>query len=200
MAYYILIHTHTHRNSLKAEYVFLYVWSTHVFIGTTALAAGSCLSSPDQRSAAQLSHLVRHRICSVLQQWCEVQAPLTTPDPPAWAGVTGPGREMAADTGVMEPKGHEESHGDGENTSGVTEDNQKKRTTSAGLSHALMLRLSVFLTPDSLSLPPAPLPLFSGPHFLSSSARSTAPVASCAAVRSPLSLCDGGMACGLKGR
>lgn len=51
-------------------------------MGVAAPAAGFCLSSPDQRSAAQLSHLVRHRICSVLQQWCEVQAPLTTLDPP----------------------------------------------------------------------------------------------------------------------
>lgn len=56
------------------------------------VAAGFCLSSPDQRSAAQLSHLVRHRVCSVLQQWCEVQAPLTTLDPPVWAACE-PGAE-----------------------------------------------------------------------------------------------------------
>lgn len=65
--------------------VFLYVWRTHVCMGDAASAAGFCLSSPDQRSATQLSHLVRHRICSVLQQWCEIQAPLTTLDPPVWA-------------------------------------------------------------------------------------------------------------------
>lgn len=38
-----------------------------------AVEAGSCLSSAGQRSAAQLSHLVRHRICLVLRQWREVK-------------------------------------------------------------------------------------------------------------------------------
>lgn len=72
--------------------VFVYVWPTHVCMGTAAPAATFCLSSPDQRSAAQLSHFVRHRICSVLQQWCAVQAPLTTFDPPVRAACE-PGQE-----------------------------------------------------------------------------------------------------------
>lgn len=54
-------------------------------MAAAALDAGLCLSSPAQRSAAQLSHLARRRICSVLQQWREVQAPLTTHGPPVSA-------------------------------------------------------------------------------------------------------------------
>lgn len=63
-----------------------------VCMGTAALDADFCLSSSDQRSAAQLSRLVRHRICSVLQEWCEVQALLTTDGPPVRAACE-PGGE-----------------------------------------------------------------------------------------------------------
>lgn len=130
----------------------VFPWRTHVCMGVAAPAAGLCLLSPDQRSAAQLSHLVRHRICSVLQQWCEVQAPLTTLDPPVWASVwagsrvTGPGWEMAADTGVTEPKGHEESHRDGEKHRQGDGGEPEERTTSPGsICVPLMLSCSVSL-------------------------------------------------------
>lgn len=126
-----------------------------------------------------------------------------------WGGrrVTGPGWEMAADTGVTEPKGHEESHRDGENTEGwrrITREEDNFSGKRWRLSHALLLCLCVFLS----STPGSPLPL--SPYslcsrFLSlsrslSAARSTALLAPGNAVCSPLSLCDGGMACGVKGR
>lgn len=130
---------------------------------------------PDQRSAAHLSHLVRHRICSVLQHWCEVQAPLTTLDPPVWAvwggsGMTGLGWGMAADTGVTEPKGHEESHRDGENTGRVMEDNQRRGqllwVAFASLSCSLALSFCISLLHTWLCHP-LPPPLFCVSHFLS---------------------------------
>lgn len=128
-----------------------------------------------------------------------------------WAGtrVTGTGWEMAVDTGVMEPKGHEDSRRDDENTSRVMEDNQKKGQLhqvacgSLACSHAPSSYISFFHTWLGLPLPPHPF--FSVLHFLSSFlslsfARSTAPLASGDAVRSPRSLCDGGMVCGVKAR
>lgn len=71
---------------------------------------------------------------------------------------------------------------------------------------SLMLSCSVFLYFSSPHLalpssPPTSVLCFSLSLFPPLSAvRSTALLASGNAVRSPLSLCDGGMACGVKGR
>lgn len=86
--------------------------------------------------------------------------------------VTGTGWEMAVDTGVMEPKGHEESCRDDENTARVMEDNQKKGQLhqvacgSLACSHAPSSYISFFHTWLGLPLPPHPF--FSVVHSLSS--------------------------------
>lgn len=113
---------------------------------------------------------------------------------------------MAADTGVTEPKGHEESHRDGENTARVKEDNQKRGqllwVAFASLSCSLAPSFCLSSTPGSVFLYLHCLCFLFLTFSLSlslSPARSTALLASGNAVRSPLSLCDGGMACGVKG-
>lgn len=59
---------------------FLCQGSTWICVGAAAVDLVSRLLSLDQRSAAQLSHSVRHRISSILQQWCQVQGLLATLD------------------------------------------------------------------------------------------------------------------------
>ena len=84
--------------------------------------------------------------------------------------VTGPGCEVAADTGVTEPKGHEESHGDGENTSWVTEDNQGRGQLPRVALASLLCSLatSLYFSLPHLGLPPStPAPFVFSP-FLSS--------------------------------
>lgn len=154
---------------------FVYVWPTHVCTGTGAPAATFCLSSPDQRSAAQLSHFVRHRICSVLQQWCAVQAPLTTLDPPA----REPGREWQGWVEEWQPTQGSWSQRAMKRVTGMTKTQPgwwritrgKDNFCSyhMGLSHAPMLRLSVFhsSTPDSASLCPDTLSFLFHTFFLS---------------------------------
>ena len=105
----------------------------------------------DQRSAAQLSHLVGHRICSrTTMVWGSSSADDTRPSGVCcmWAGrrVTGQGWKMAADTGVTKPKGHEESHRDGENTGRVMEDNQRRGQLLRVAFVSLMLSCSAFLS------------------------------------------------------
>lgn len=213
----LCVHLYTD-NAVKlcvSSLVFVYVRSTHVCMGVAALVAGSCLSSPDQRSATQLSHLVRHSICSVLQKWCEVQARLTTLDLPVWAACE-PRGEWQGQAEKWQPTQGSRSQRAMKRVTGMEKTQEgwrritRREDNFSGqrwrLSHALLLRLCVFLssTPGSPLLYPHTL-LCS--HFLPVSpslslsvARSTALLASGNAVCSPLSLCDGGMACGVKGR
>lgn len=70
--------------------------------------------------------------------------------------VTGPGWEMAADTGVMEPKGHEETHMDGKTSGRVMEDNQRTEqlhwVAFPSLSCSLALSLCISLLHSWLCL------------------------------------------------
>lgn len=152
---------------------FAYVWSTHV---CTGVAASFCLPSPDQRSAAQLSHLVRHRACSVLQQWCEVQAPLTTLDPPVWAACE-PGAEWQGRAEKWQPTQGSRSQRAMKKVTGMEktqagwwritrgEDNFSEQHWRLSCSLALTFCISLLHTWLCLLLPT--LPLFWAPHFLS---------------------------------
>lgn len=117
--------------------------------------------------------------------------------------MTGAGRKMAADTGVTEPKGHEESHRDGENIGRVTGDSQRRGqllwVACATPSCSPAPSFYISLLPHTCLCLPLPHCFFSL-AFPLYAARSTALLAPGNAVRSPLSLCDGGMAGGVKGR
>lgn len=169
----------------------------------------SVVSGPKVSSSTVTFSPSQDLLCLTTMVWGSSSADDTRPSGVGcmWAGsrVTGPGGEMAADTGVTEPKGHEGSHGDGENTGRVMEDNRRRGqllwVALASLSCSLAPSFFLSSTPGSAFLCPHCLCLVFLTFSLSlSAARSTAPLASGNAVRSPLSLCDGGMACGVKGR
>lgn len=110
-----------------------------------------CEPPLDRRSAAPLSRLVRHSSCTLVQQQCGVQAPLTPHGPPAGGRgrVTGEGWEMAADTRVEEPRGHEE-----ESQGWKTEAGRWRRTRETTLpcsSPALLGWLHLLHPPTSTS-------------------------------------------------
>ena len=173
----------------------------------------SVVSGPKVSSSTVTFGPSQDLLCLTTMVWGSSSADDTRPSSVGcvWAGsrVTGPGWEMAADTGVTEPKGHEESHRDGEKHRQGDGGEPEERTTSLGsICVPLMLSCSVSLyflssTPGSAfflsSVFSHLFPLSLSLSLSLSAARSTALVASGNAVRSPLSLCDGGMACGVKG-
>lgn len=166
----------------------------------------SVVSGPKVSSSTVTFSPSQDLLCLTTMVWGSSSADDTRPSSVGcmWAGsrVTGSGWEMAADTGVTEPKGHEESHRDGENTGRVMEDNRRRRQLRWVAPASLMLPCSDFLnfSPLHLTLPSAAHTSFVFSFSLSlpfCAARSSALFALDNAVRSPLSLCDGGMTCGL---
>lgn len=112
-------------------------------------------------------------LCLTTTVWGSSSADDTRPSSVGcmWAGsrVTGSGWEMAANTGVTEPKGHEESHRDGANTGRVMEDNQRRGqllwVALASLSCSLAPSFCISLLHTWLCLLLPPLPLFCVSHF-----------------------------------
>lgn len=159
------------------------------------------------RSAAQLSHLFRHSACSVLHvgvrfKLCRRHPTLRCGPPEGGGGDRARLRNGSWHRGHRGhgAKGPWRSRRDGENTGRVTEDNQRIGPllgVCVRVSHALLLRLSVFLSPPDLAVASPTRASFV--LFFLSAARSAALLASGHAVRSPLSLCDGGEARGVKG-
>lgn len=134
----------------------------------------SVVSRPKVSSSTVTFSPSQDLLCLTTMVWGSSSADDTRPSSVGcmWAGrrVTGPGWEMAANTGVMEPKGHEESHRDGENSGRVMEDVQRRGQLlwvafciSLSCSLALSFCVSLLLTWVCLPLPH--LLLFS--HFLS---------------------------------
>lgn len=90
----------------------------------------SVVSGPKVSSSTVTFSPSQGLLCLTTMVWGSSSADDTRPSSVGcmWAGsrVTGSGWEMPPDTGVTEPKGHEERHRDGENTGRVMEDNQKR--------------------------------------------------------------------------
>lgn len=131
-----------------------------------------CLSALERRSAAPLSRWVRHRACTVVQlQWGGGSSSAG-----GVGRVTGEGWELAADTRVKEPRGHEESHRDEKQRQGDGGEPERQRSPA----------LTPCMSPQHtwVRRPPPPPPVLSAPLFLPSAARSSAPVASDTAVGS----------------
>jgi len=114
----------------------------------------SVVSRPKVSSSTVTFSPSQDLLCLTTMVWGSRSADDTRPSSVGgmWAGrkVTGQGGEMAADTGVTKPKGHEESHRDEENTGRVMEDNQRKGKlpwkAAGSCSYALSFCISLFHT------------------------------------------------------